>query len=360
MKVGWLLVAIHPLTACEQTLQMAEAMAVDSIWLPDHLLGFFHPGLWKDNPIAEVLDDPDGFYDPYCIAAVLGQQTELPMGMCVTDGTRRRAADVARSALTLQQLCRGGFDIGVGSGEAESLLPFGYPFDKPVQLCEEFLSELRYLLDNGRMPTGPGRIGLPLESDAGRVRIWVGAHGPRMLRLTGQYADGWLPAWRMAPADYAASREIIAGHADTAERAMPECALFAPILVGESREHIAEMFERQPLAKLATLFTSGEQWQQYGLEHPAGADSRGMIDVIPHVLNAERLREIAPRIPMGLVDDYLYCGSALEIAEQLEPYARAGVEHFVFGSMLGALGGLVEVERHTPELFKLRRLVADF
>ena len=34
----------------------------------------------------------------------------------MTDATRRRAPDVARSVLTLQQWCAGGFELGVGSG----------------------------------------------------------------------------------------------------------------------------------------------------------------------------------------------------------------------------------------------------
>ena len=195
MKVGFLIVPMYPMESSEQELRIVENMEFDSVWLPDHMLGFFHPELWRESRFSELLHDPDAFFDPFCAAAVLGRQTQLPVGMCVTDGTRRRAPDVARSALTLHHLCAGGFELGIGSGEAESLVPFGYPFDKPVGLCEEFLAELRCLLDTGRMPQGgPGRIGVPLESERGRPRVWVGGHGPRMLRLTGQYGDGWMHA----------------------------------------------------------------------------------------------------------------------------------------------------------------------
>ncbi|MGI9146960.1 MAG: hypothetical protein ACR2IK_10480 [Chloroflexota bacterium] len=54
--------------------------------------------------------------------------------------------------------------MGIGSGEAENLVPFGYPYERPVAVTEAFLQILRHLLDTGRMPFGPGRIGLPLES----------------------------------------------------------------------------------------------------------------------------------------------------------------------------------------------------
>ena len=101
-------------------------------------------------------------------------------------------------------MTKGGFHLGVGAGEAVNLVPFGYPFEKPVGLLEEFLHELRHLLDTGSsLHVDYARLGLPLETEAGRPKIWVAAHGPRMLRLCGQYGDGWLPAWKMTPDEYA-------------------------------------------------------------------------------------------------------------------------------------------------------------
>ena len=64
---------------------------------------------------------------------------EPPAERGIQHATRRRGADLARTALTLQQNGRGEFILGIGSGEAESLLPFGYPFDRPVGLLEQAL-----------------------------------------------------------------------------------------------------------------------------------------------------------------------------------------------------------------------------
>jgi phthiodiolone/phenolphthiodiolone dimycocerosates ketoreductase len=70
-------------------------------------------------PLAARRPDSDAFLDPFCVCAALGPTTDLPLGLAVTDGIRRGAPDVARSALTLQQMCKGGFNLGIGSGEAE-------------------------------------------------------------------------------------------------------------------------------------------------------------------------------------------------------------------------------------------------
>ena len=48
-----------------------------------------------------------------------------------------------------------------------------------------------YRLDGAQ--TGPS----PFHS----IRIWIGAYGPKMLRLTGRLGDGWTPSYGYAPPD---------------------------------------------------------------------------------------------------------------------------------------------------------------
>ena len=47
--------------------------------------------------------------------------------------------------------------------------------------------------------------------------IWTAAHGPRMLRLTGRKADGWLPT-KLSPAEYGRSLGTIRETAEQAGR----------------------------------------------------------------------------------------------------------------------------------------------
>ena len=115
--------------------------------------------------MSDLAADPDAFYDPFCYGAVVGTMTDRPFGISVTDATRRGAADLARTALTLNDLNPGGFILGIGSGEAESLVPFGYPFDKPVSVLEDVLRDLalaaRPRCDGrrGSRPHGPAAAG---------------------------------------------------------------------------------------------------------------------------------------------------------------------------------------------------------
>ncbi|WAC89208.1 LLM class flavin-dependent oxidoreductase [Mycobacterium sp. Aquia_213] len=355
MKVGLLAPPIHPFEAYRMTVEFAEEAKVDSVWTPDHLLGCAHPSLWPDMALATESPDPDAWYDPFACIAAVGRESDLPMGVCVTDAIRRRAPDIARTALTLHQLCRGGFHLGVGAGEAENLVPFGYDFSTPAADLETFLIELRALLDRGVMSSGlSGRAGLPLQrADLGPPQVWVAGHGPRLLRLTGQYGDGWIPAWPMSPSTYGDKRRTIAEHAERAGRPIPESGLHIAMIIGESRDHVADLMERDPLGKLAALMCSAETWADYGLAHPAGEACRGLVDLIYHNLDPAELREFAPRIPFELVEEFMFMGNAREIADRVGGYADNGLEHIILGNGTGTVGGIDEIMANTGELLAL-------
>jgi phthiodiolone/phenolphthiodiolone dimycocerosates ketoreductase len=361
VKVAITLPAQFPFGSTEQVLPLYEQVGFDSYWAPDHILGVFHPGLWQDIPLSTMAADPDAFYDPFCYGAKVGTMTNLPYGISVTDATRRGAADLARTALTLNDMIPGGFILGIGSGEAESLVPFGYPFDAPVARLEQVLHELRSLLDTGRMPDGGiGRMGLPLEAPGrGKPKVWVAGHGPRMLRLTGQYADGWIPAWWMTPEEYGDKRATIAKHAADAGRPAPVSSLLPFVLFAESVERAAEMFEREPLGKLFGLFATGAMWEANGLTHPLGNDSRGFIDVIIHDLDPDELRDVAPTIPFEMVQQVLFVGNAEELARQFEAYARHGLEHVVIANITGVVGGMDEVMARAMDMPQLKGALGE-
>ena len=360
MRVGINLPAQFPFASTEMVMEAYEQAPFESYWAPDHILGVFHPDLWGDIPLSTVAADPDAFYDPFCYGARLAPMTNRPYGISVTDSTRRGAADLARTALTLNDMLPGGFILGIGSGEAESLLPFGYPFDKPVSILEDVLVELRSLLDTGKMPSGPGRMGLPLEAEGrGKPEVWVAGHGPRMLRLTGQYGDGWIPAWWMTPDEYGAKLNVIKEHASAAGRPTPTAALLPFVLFAESTEKAAEMFEAEPLGKLFGLFAMGEIWERNGLTHPLGNDSKGFIDVIIHELDADELRDLAPTIPFEMVQQVLFIGNAEELASQFEDYARNGLEYMVMANITGVVGGMDEIMARAMELPQLLGVLGE-
>ena len=340
-------------------LDAAVRLGVDDVWVLDHMMGLTHPAVWPLFPAAQALPDPDALLDPFCLAAALGPITDVPLGICVTDATRRRGGDLARASLTLHDICNGGFILGLGSGEAESILPFGYDYRAPVGNVETALREVRSMLDHGQMPDGVGRTGLPRDGAKGVPQVWVAAQQPRMLRLTGTYADGWLPL----PSSIESYREqytVIKTAAAKAGRPTPIASLVPATIFGDSREHVLQTLDQVPVARLIAYYLPAAIWRKYGLDHPGGPDCRGQSDIIPHAVDAEQLIEIANKIPVELVEELAWLGNAEEIAERIAPYAEAGATHLMLGDVTGTTYAPEESARVLGEqLPRLKALLAD-
>lgn len=333
MKVGMMLPCVHSVALNVMTAQAVEQMGADSLWVPDHLLGFWHPEIWKDFPAASAMPDPDAFLDPFCVATAIAGATSLPVGTCVTDASRRRGIDLVRGALTVNEIATGGFTLGLGSGERESTVPFGYDFTKPVGNLERTLSEIRSLLETGDMPgDGVGRTGIDRCGPNGVPAVWVGAQGGRRsLRLAGEYGDGWL-ALLYQSERFAELRKGVNEFADKAGRKPPVAGMFPLTFFGASRDAVISTIEANPLIKLLLLFADSDLWARHGIEHPHGPDAMG-YHTIPHELDPEMLRELAGAIPLEMFDEWVMLGNAHEIAARLEPFAEAGLEHVVLADM---------------------------
>jgi phthiodiolone/phenolphthiodiolone dimycocerosates ketoreductase len=341
MKVGLALGnPYEELDGFETELDIARAAQVDSVWILDHLWGVFHPALWHQMSYSDAASSPDAYADPFVLAGLLAARVEVPFGTGVTDSTRRRAPDMIRAALTLHHLSPGGFMLGVGSGEAENIVPFGYPFEKPVGRLEEFLIEARSLLDQGRMPAPlHGTLGLPAANPfSGKLTVWVAAHGPRALRLAGTYGDGWISAF-VDEATFREQLDTVAQHAAKAGRPTPKTRATLIVILGESRDEVVSLLDREPLAKLIAMLGPSELWAAFGLEKPGGHGA-GYRDMLLHDLDPESLADIAPSIPPELLEAQgVYLGSAEEIAGKLQPYRDAGVQHLTIANFSGLVGG---------------------
>jgi phthiodiolone/phenolphthiodiolone dimycocerosates ketoreductase len=289
----------------------------------------------------------------------LAGRTELQFGTGVVDATRRRAPDMLRAALTVHHLSPGGFKLGIGSGEAENIVPFGYPFDKPVGLLERFLIEARSLLDDGHMPAPlKGTLGLPAIAEGkGALELWVAAHGPRALRLAGTYGDGWISVF-VSPEVFRVQRDTVAHHAAAGGRPAPPSRCTLIVVLGESREEVVARLNDEPLAKLIAMLAPAELWNAFGLDKP-GAGTAGYRDMLLHDVDPDVLRAVASEIPVELLEAAgIHLGNASEIAELLYPYSDCGVELLTIANFSGFVGGRPRQAATKEQFAELAQLLA--
>lgn len=162
----------------------AEEAGFEALWISDH----YHPWLDVQGESPFV----------WSVIGAIGEVTSLPIVTAVTCPTVRiHPAVTAQAAATSAALARGGFALGVGTGEAlnEHILGDAWPpAAERLDMLEEAVEVMRKLW-TGKLVTHRGRhysvdtarlYTLPEEPPA----VYVSAFGRKAATLAGSVGDG--------------------------------------------------------------------------------------------------------------------------------------------------------------------------
>ena len=330
-------------------LERLDSGRYHSIWLPDHMVSFWPDSIWTPEftDLAVASPSPHRHLDGMAVAAAAAVLTEnVPLVTSVVDTVRRHPASLAQSALTIDHLAKGRFILGLGSGEAENIEPYGFDFDRPVSRFEEALHVIRLLWDSDGPVSFDGQFyrlqhaRLDTEPYDGRFPpIWIGASGPRSLDIAGRYADGWWPAGAWTPEDYAQKLARVRGSAERAGRdpmAITPCFIQVCVM-GRDDTALAEILEA-PLVKSFLLQVSAELLSSFGFDHPMGEGWRGFHDIDPAVLTRDRIIDFLDRVEPEMILAVVPHGTPKQVAQTVKEYVDAGLrvpKILDYGAMAG-------------------------
>src|SRR5919198_1129100 len=133
------------------------------------------------------------FFDTWTLLAYMAGRTErIRLVPDVLNLPLRLPALIAKSAASLDVLSGGRVELGLGAGTFwDGIEGMGGPRRTPkesVDALEEAIGTLRAFWSGELEGVKPG------PQPAHPIGIWLGAYGPRMLRLVGRLADGWVPS----------------------------------------------------------------------------------------------------------------------------------------------------------------------
>ncbi len=329
-----------PLGRVKLLLRAARATGFDTAWVVDHFLGFFPQAIWDRDFswIADPEGTPHAFYDYQTLMGHLARPAGgLRLGVGVTEPIRRHPVLLAQASLTLAHLTRRAPILGIGAGEAENTVPYGLDFSTPVARLEEALEIVRLCFDargpiefQGTHFQLEGAL-MDLEAPAGRTpEIWIAAHEPRMLRLTGRFGDGWFPTFTMSPAGYEEALGSIQRAAGSAGR---DPAAVTPgwqtyIVVGRTEREARAHLDTRGVRFMA-LLTTARLWARYGYDHPFGEGYRGMIDFVPQHHSRAELDAALAAVPVDILAEEAFVGTPERIENQIADYFDAGLRHLV-------------------------------
>ncbi|MEU1192015.1 LLM class flavin-dependent oxidoreductase [Streptomyces sp. NPDC005859] len=117
-------------------------------------------------------------------------------------GTRTPMA-IARAAITLSQISQGRFLLGLGPSGPQVIEGLhGVPFGRPLSRMRETVAIVRQAASGDKVSYAGREFQIPLPGDAKPMRlsmraeydipVYLATLSPKMLRLTGEIADGWL------------------------------------------------------------------------------------------------------------------------------------------------------------------------
>jgi phthiodiolone/phenolphthiodiolone dimycocerosates ketoreductase len=316
----------------------------DSLWVGDHLNSLIPRSLATPEHFGvgtKLVPKVDAILEPWTMLGHLAARNRLSrlrLGVCVTDASRRNPAVTAQAAATLHLLTKGRAMLGIGVGEREGNEPYGVEWAKPVARFEEAIATIRALWDSrGELVTRDSPY-FPLHNalfDLPPYRgkwpeMWVAAHGPRMLRITGQYADGWVPFVVSRPTDYARGLESVRATASDAGRdpAAIVPAVNRAVVVGRNRDDVDEALDGVIL-KSSALAAPAETWARHGAEHPLGADFSGVQDLVPQTIDYETALNYTKAVPASLMKETCFHGTADEVLDQVADWRDHGLRYLL-------------------------------
>lgn len=347
LRFGFVDALVHsrlpPTLPARSSMAAATVMGADSYWVGDHLNALVPRSIATSEYLgiaAKFVPKIDANYEPWTMLGNLafGLPSRLRLGVCVTDAGLRNPAVTAQAAATLHLLTRGRAILGIGVGEREGNEPYGVEWTKPVARFEEALATIRALWNsNGELisresPYFPLHNALfDLPPYRGKwPEIWVAAHGPRMLRATGRYADAWIPIVVVRPSDYSRALEAVRSAASDAGRDPMSItpAAVRGIITGRNRDDVEEALE-SVVVKMTALGVPGEAWARHGVEHPMGADFSGVQDIIPQTMDKQTVLSYAAKVPAALMKEVVFSGTPDEVIDQVAEWRDHGLRYVV-------------------------------
>jgi len=182
VRISWSL-ASSTLPALVEEAKKCEEVGLYGVWFPDY-----------EAPFA-------GWPELYVVLTMLARETkEVVIGSLVTDVLRRHPMVTAHAFATLSYIAPRRLILGLGAGGGTSHRPYGLRVERSASTLREGITVIRSLwrATKDRPVSLRGRrfqldeAGSPLPPSSS-IPIYVAAYAPKMLALTAQLADGWLP-----------------------------------------------------------------------------------------------------------------------------------------------------------------------
>ncbi|MFJ3883259.1 LLM class flavin-dependent oxidoreductase [Streptomyces sp. NPDC090077] len=296
-------------------------------------------------PLAEAAEElgydlalaPEGYRNDAVsvLGLVAGRTRRIGLGSAVMQIPARPPAAAALTAATIDALSGGRFRLGLGLSNPDvSEGWYGVPFDRPLGRTREYVEIVRAALRGGPVTYQGEHFQLPLADRAAAplhlyaegyrpdLPVYLGAVGPRNLRLAGEIADGWIGVFTSPDGVREAVAEIARGRA---ARGLTldgfEVIPSLPTAVADTVEEAAEQLRGQ----YRYLMGIGDPETNFYCRLARGFGFEEGVERMHERLAAGDQAGAAAAVPTEFIAMTALVGDEDRIAGRMKDYADAGV-----------------------------------
>ena len=284
--------------------KLADREGIDSVWFSESYGRNLVPGMTQAAAETDAVDIGAGVINIYS----------------------RSPALVAMTAADLAERSDGRFRLGLGASGPAVIEHFhGLDFESPLRRTREYIEIVRQFLSGDRIDYD-GRIfelsGFALDPECDYdVPIYTAALGETNRRLTGEFADGWLPF--LVPLDGLESAlSAVEEGADRQDRSLSEITVSPFVITCVSAENPDEA--REIGRKQFAFYVSAMGDYYYRVVSDQGyADEADAIKSAWQDGNHEQARA---NVTDDVLDAFTLTGSPESVRERLDQYYEAGAD----------------------------------
>ncbi|MGQ4809410.1 F420-dependent glucose-6-phosphate dehydrogenase [Candidatus Entotheonellaceae bacterium PAL068K] len=288
--------------------RVAEEAGFDSLWVTER---YFHEETFS------------------MLGFLAASTTGLKLGLGVANPYTRHPALLAMASATLDRLCGGRFQLGLGRSDRFVIQDrMGIPYSRPRTRLEEAVTLIRALLAGEQLTATAGQfrldqVRLAIHPRQPHLPIYLAAIGPQALRLAGAVADGVLLNAYVPTAyiRYAVQEVRQAAQAAGRDPAAIDIACMLVVRLTEQPETLWPGLKERLVRLLAEphvgeiLLDKGgfDPGILTGLRAAAALAGSGAADAV-HLITDD------------MVNAFYLVGSAAQCRERLQDYREAGVQ----------------------------------
>lgn len=288
----------------------AEKKGFDHVWVTDH---------YNNRNV-------------YSILTTIANYTErIKFGPGVTNPYLTHPVVTAQAMATLSEIAPGRVICGLGPGDLTTLDMVTSNHPKPMTAVSEAVEIIRSLTVHGKAQLEGEVFRVPLAQfnfkPPGAIPIYVGAQGPKMLKLAAKIADGVLIN-ASHPGDFERALEHVRNGVTESGRKLEDLEIIAATSVSVSEDEEKARKAARPVIAFIVAGASERLLEAHGV-------SSELASSIREDITKARWKDAFSKITNEMYETFTICGKPQDCAEKIAVLIKQGVTMVVAGSPLG-------------------------